>query len=331
MGGLCKPSTTPTSGSTTNQNPAWVNQAGQDLWSSAAGLASMPYQPYNGPRIAAANPYENRGAGIVASNTGAFVDDLNAAGGLLSTVGAGTQGLGQSNQLALDQLLSGSMDSWTNPANQSAYINPYTSNVTDIAAREMNKQYDMQQDTANAAAVKGNAFGGARHGIINSEIEKNRTQGLTDLFKTGQHDAYTAGLQSYLADKNRQAQAAQGAFSGVNAGLNTLGMNISGAGAFGNLGASRQDQILKDASALSTIGQQYRDIDQANLTTAYQDYLEQREYPYRQLNFALGALRGVPYDTTQATTGTTAGTSALGQVAGLAGTALGAYKAFQGL
>lgn len=328
MGGLCKPTTTPTSGSTTNTNPDWVNQAGQDLWASAAGIASQSYQPYGGPRVAAANPYENRGANIVASNTGAFVDDLTGAGNLLGTVGGGTQGLGQSNQMALDALLGQTQDSWTNTANQSAYINPYTSNVTDIAAREMNKQYDMQQNAANAAAVKGGAFGGARHGIVNAELEKNRTQGLTDLYKTGQHDAYTTGLQSFLADKNRAMQAATGAFGGVNAGLNTLGMNISGAGALQGLGAAKQQQILQDASALSTIGQNYRDIDQANLTTAYQDFLEQRDYPYRNVNFALGALRGVPYNTMQQTTGTAQGTSPLGQVAGVGTALLGAGKAF---
>ena len=30
---------------------------------------------------------------------------------------------------------------------------------------------------------------------------------------------------------------------------------------------------------------------------AYGDYLEQRNYPQEQLNFALGALQGVPYET----------------------------------
>ena len=30
---------------------------------------------------------------------------------------------------------------------------------------------------------------------------------------------------------------------------------------------------------------------------AYGDYLEQRQYPQEMLNFALGALQGVPYET----------------------------------
>ena len=40
-----------------------------------------------------------------------------------------------------------------------------------------------------------------------------------------------------------------------------------------------------------------RDLDQRALDLAYGDYLEQRDYPMQMLNFALGALQGVPYET----------------------------------
>ena len=33
------------------------------------------------------------------------------------------------------------------------------------------------------------------------------------------------------------------------------------------------------------------------LDLAYADYVEQREYPFAMSNFALGSLKGVPYDT----------------------------------
>ena len=44
-------------------------------------------------------------------------------------------------------------------------------------------------------------------------------------------------------------------------------------------------------------GEAERQMSQRALDTAYRDYLEQREYPFQQLNYALGALQGVPYDT----------------------------------
>ena len=35
------------------------------------------------------------------------------------------------------------------------------------------------------------------------------------------------------------------------------------------------------------------------LDLAYADFVEQREYPFQMVNYAMGALKGVPYETTQ--------------------------------
>ena len=63
---------------------------------------------------------------------------------------------------------------------------------------------------------------------------------------------------------------------------------------------------------------------------AYADFLDQKMYPKEQLNFALGALAGTPYNTVNRsyTTGTqmSANPSLFGQAIAGAGTALSAYK-----
>ena len=51
------------------------------------------------------------------------------------------------------------------------------------------------------------------------------------------------------------------------------------------------------ASGMLTAGQARRQLDQMALDLAYSDYVEQREYPFQMINFALGALQGVPYET----------------------------------
>ena len=83
-----------------------------------------------------------------------------------------------------------------------------------------------------------------------------------------------------------------------------------------------------DAAAMEAIGQKERELDQASLDTAYQDYLEQREFPYRQINFALGALKGTPYETRTFQEGTSVtpqlGTSQFGQGAGALASLVGA-------
>jgi hypothetical protein len=53
------------------------------------------------------------------------------------------------------------------------------------------------------------------------------------------------------------------------------------------------------ASGMLSAGEARRKLDQMALDLAFSDYVEQREYPFQMLNFAMGALKGVPYETTQ--------------------------------
>ena len=53
------------------------------------------------------------------------------------------------------------------------------------------------------------------------------------------------------------------------------------------------------ASGLLSSGEAKRKLDQMALDLAYADYVEQRDYPFQMLNFAIGALKGVPYETTK--------------------------------
>jgi len=53
------------------------------------------------------------------------------------------------------------------------------------------------------------------------------------------------------------------------------------------------------ASGMLSAGEAQRKLDQMALDMAFADYVEQREFPFQQLNFAMGALKGVPYETTQ--------------------------------
>ena len=46
-----------------------------------------------------------------------------------------------------------------------------------------------------------------------------------------------------------------------------------------------------------TAGEAERMLDQRALDMAYQDFLAQQQFPFEMLNFALGALQGIPYET----------------------------------
>ena len=71
-------------------------------------------------------------------------------------------------------------------------------------------------------------------------------------------------------------------------------------------------------------------MDQANLDLAYQDYLNQRDFDRRQLQFMAGLLQGVPVTPQSEVYQYQAPGSFGGQMAGAGLGALGAYKMLTG-
>ena len=289
MGGLCESDTvnTPSSTSTVSNTsiPTWMSEGGEKLFNQAAAIAENPFQPYTGARVAGFTPDTQAAFTGIRDNQGAYQPQLTQAGDLT------TQAAKSFDQAAYEQ-----------------YANPFQQNVTDIAGREMNRQYDQSLLGQNAQAQAAGAFGGSRHGILNAENERNRMQNMSDLQFRGAQQGFQNAQQMFGVDQARALQAGNQA-----AQLGTLGSQLG----------------YQDAQALQGIGAQQQALDQKSLDTGYADYLDQREYPYRQVNFALGALKGTPYETrtTANSTGTATqlGPSVVGQVGGALGALVGGY------
>tara|TARA_R110000824_G_scaffold3094_6_gene14148 strand:+ start:783 stop:1655 length:873 start_codon:yes stop_codon:yes gene_type:complete len=285
MGGMCQPVQTDTVSSTSvladTQIPEWVSQGGQELFGQASHLAQQPFAPYGGARVADFTADELTGFGntrsMAADATGRYgtgLDMINAAGGTFDATAA------------------------------EKYMSPYASNVTDIATRELNREFDLQRANENARAASNSAFGGTRNALLEAENERSRNLALSDLVYRGQADAYKNAQNMFNQDLGRGLQA---------------GQVLTGQGTQGN-------QALMAAGGLA------RSLDQTGLETGYKDYLEQREYPYQQANFAIGALKGLPYEkSTQTDTITQAPQltgSPLSQTAGALAGMFGAYNLF---
>jgi len=293
MGDLCQPTvdTTPGYSETVSGTdiPQWVSQGGQELFEQAKHLATQPYPGYDQQRIAGFAPRETQAFDMAAANVGSYQPYMNQA------------------QTGLTQ----AMTQWGNaPAQQ--YMNPYQQNVTDIAAREYNRNMDIQQANLRGQATQGaGGFGGTRQAVLEAEMDRNRALGLSDLQLKGQAQAYDNAQRMFTADQSRMLQ---------------------GAGLAPQIGASAQQLGLADAAAIENIGAKERGLEQQSLDTAYQDYLEQREYPFRQTNFAVGVLKGIPYETqswgSQQSMTPQLGTSPFGQAAGALGGLVGAYQLY---
>ena len=288
MGGLCSSDTvnTPSSTSTVSNTsiPTWVSEGGERLFNQASALAERPFEAYTGPRVADFTPDTQSAFAGVRANQGAYQPQLNEAGALTTQAGKSF------DQAAYEQ-----------------YANPFQQNVTDMAGREMNRQYDQALLGQNAQAQQAGAFGGSRHGILNAENERNRMQNMADLQFRGAQQGFQNAQQMFGTDQARALQAGSQA---------------------GQLGSLQSQMGYQDAQALQGIGSQQQALEQQSVDAAYGDYLEQREYPFRQTNFALGALRGTPYETRTTATGSGTSTQLAPSILGQAGGALGALGGF---
>ena len=122
-----------------------------------------------------------------------------------------------------------------------------------------------EQDRAQAERDRSARFGA--EDVMRGRYDAERQA------RFGAQDAARSAFETEEASRLRATEALQG-FAPLTQGL--------------------RDQA---ASGLFTSGQAQRELDQRALDMAYADYVEQREYPYQQINYALGVLQGTPYDT----------------------------------
>jgi len=266
-GGSSAPASTGQSTVTQREAPG-VEARKLSLYDEAARLASSPV---------------NLPAVQVAPISGIEQAAITQAG--QTGVGAPTVGAGIGSLLTAQQA-----------PNISQFLNPFQSFVTD----EITRQANIATNRLGAQAVGAGAFGGARQGIAEAEIERARQANI------GQ--ALAGGFQTALgaAQTQRQQQLAAGQ-------------------ALGQLGAQQQAMSLADIQAQLQAGALQRGIGQQQLTAQRQTALQRAYEPFQRIEFLKGIMTNLP--TTQSTiTATTApGANPLGQTLGAG---LGAYSAY---
>lgn len=200
------------------------------------------------------------------------------------------------------------------------------SDAMDPAIREIQERTIEDQNAARATAAKSGAFGGSRLGIQEAMLGSEGIQNEADLrarglaeglgFAAGRFDADRAGRMA--ADT-----AARGAYETEESG------RLQAAQQYQNLATLTQGLQQQAAAGLISTGEAKRLLDQQALDLAYSDYLDTNKKQYEDINFALGALQGVPYNTQQygynTQTQQQLGPSVYGQTLGALGTLGSAY------
>lgn len=143
------------------------------------------------------------------------------------------------------------------------------------------------------------------------------------------------GVQQLGAGQNLQAQLAnQQAFQqaqqlgeqsrqyGAGYGMQGLQTGLQAAGQLGQLGQQQFGQGMDINKLQAGYGAQQQALEQQGLSQAYQDFLNQQNYPYKQLGFMSDILRGTPTGSSTVTNMYQAQPGALQTATGLG---LGAY------
>jgi len=190
------------------------------------------------------------------------------------------------------------MQSYQNAANMDAgpqgfqeqvgqYMSPYMQNVVDVQKRGAIRDYQVGNTMQQAQATQAGAFGGGREAIQRAERERGLMGTLGSIQAQGSQAAYDQAA-------NQFRQGIQ-----QNLGINQL-----------------QNQY----------GSQMQQQAQRPLDMAYQDFLNQQNYPYKQLGFMSDLVRGLPLGQKSTSSVYDQGPGIVQTLAGLGGAAYGFGK-----
>ena len=259
-------------------------------------------------------------------------------GANLQTQGLGAQ-LGQQAGLANQQL--GLQSALANQqtglqaglANQQMQYNTGLQNAqfgqqAGLANQALLGQYGLQQGQFNQAANLANQQANQQALLANQQAAlQTQGQGLQQNLAGNAQAAQNAQLRAQYGLSGQQAGEQSRQF-GANLGIQGLQQQLSAAGQLGNLGQQDYTQNMGINQAQQAAGAQIQQTEQQRLNQQYQNFLEQQNYPYKQLGFMSDLLRG-----SANLAGTGGGSiyqqppSALNQIVGPGLLGLGAYKA----
>lgn len=274
--------------------PAYARPYVERMLGKSEALSQTPYQAYGGERIAGFTPMQQQAfQGVANLRPAQQLGTATQMGGI-----AGLQGLRAGQQFAQQA---------TDPYAMGAYMSPYTDLALAPQLREAARRSAIEGQQMAGQAARAGAFGGSRFGIMEAERQRNLGQQQADIYGRGMQTAF---------EQARQAQQ-----FGADLGLRGAATGLQAAQQLGQLGQTQFGQQKDILQGQLSAGAQQQGLEQQRLSQAYQDFQNQRQYPYQQLAFMSDMLRGLPLSQ-QTQTMYQAPPSQMSQLAGLG---MGAY------
>ena len=215
-------------------------------------------------------------------------------------------------------------------ANVEQYMNPYMQNVVERQQADAQRQSQIASQVQNAQAARSGAFGGSGDYLMRGQAAGNLARQKGDIQAQGLNNAYQQAMQQFNTAQGQNQAAAQlnAQQQQFGAGLELQGLQTANQAAsnLANIGQTQYGQNMGILNMQNQFGGQQQQQVQNQLNTAYQDFLNYQNHPYKQMGFMSDMIRGLPL-TQQSQTMYQQPPSMLQQAAGLGitGKALNVY------
>ena len=156
--------------------------------------------------------------------------------------------------------------SFTSGSTAQDYMSPFMQASLEPQMAEAQRQAEIQRVQNASRLGKAGAFGGSRQAIMESEGQRNLLRNMADIYGTGMQTAYTQGMGQFNTEQDRAQQAQND--------VNRYGLTALG--------------------AQQTAGGVQRDIEQQGVAADYAQFKEERDFPYKQVQYQQSLLQGLP-------------------------------------
>lgn len=236
--------------------PANVRAAVDDYFKRAQDIASTPYQPYTGERIAPLSGDELAAIDYGRQNFGLTAPTIMGAN-------------------ALNQQLIGRAAAGPTTEALQGFMNPYQQLVIDQAKTRSTEDFQKVLGNIRTQAANAGAFGGSRQALLESNAFRDLGRNLTEIQERGSQQGFTNAQDMFFRTLGQAGDLNQQAVSTALTG---------------------QSAINQDINQRMRLGQAQRGIDQAMLDQDYLDFANEINYPTQSLNVLGTALQNTaPY------------------------------------
>tara|TARA_R100001224_G_scaffold89327_1_gene58406 strand:- start:521 stop:1477 length:957 start_codon:yes stop_codon:yes gene_type:complete len=159
--------------------------------------------------------------------------------------------------------------SFTDAGTADKYMNPYLTAALQPQIDEANRQAELKRIQDAGRLTKAGAFGGSRQAIMESTGNRNLLDNIAKITGAGYRDAYDKAVNQFNVEQNMAAKAQDA--------INQYGLGT----------------LLK----MADVGAAERGIESEGIAADREQFEEERDYPYKAIQFMQSLLQGLPLAT----------------------------------